>query len=295
MYSLQDLKMQRCFAAISPKAKRILEIGCGDGTYIRAVKNRYEAAETFGCDINIDGIREALLKGDGTKYLTCDAVSLPYKDETFDMIIIIDVLEHILDIKSALKEIYRVLKKGGELYCNIPCEGQPFTLHWFFWKLKLPGYKLKEEICGHVQRFTFDTVIHLIRLSNFEINSIEFMYHPIGQISDMFTHILKGIEIKILSWIPLNIKQKIISIYKQYKTNEKDTQDFLILVPLIFEEIRNDYRRSPLLILFVTILILLRISYRVISMPLNFLGYYESKMFHKTKIAMSIDIVCKKY
>jgi len=294
MYSLQDLKMQRCFAAIKPEAKRILEIGCGDGTYINAVKHRYATAETFGCDINIDGITQAQKKDGETKHLVCDAVFLPYKGETFDMIIIIDVLEHILDIKSALREIYRVLKKEGKLYCHIPCEGQPFTIQWFLWKLRLPGHKLKEEICGHVQRFTFDTIDHLTKLNKFEINSIEYMYHPIGQISDIFIYIFRNIEIKILSWIPLDIKQKIINIYKRYKTNEKDNKIFSTLIPLIFEEIKGDYRKSPILIFFVIILILIRVSNRVISLPLSLLSYYESKLFHKQGLAMSIDVVCRK-
>jgi ubiquinone/menaquinone biosynthesis C-methylase UbiE len=46
-----------------------------------------------------------------------------YPDEYFDRILAIHVLEHLPDLPNALKEIYRILKKGGTLSVVIPCEG----------------------------------------------------------------------------------------------------------------------------------------------------------------------------
>jgi len=45
---------------------------------------------------------------------------LPFKDNTFDEIRCISVLEHVKDVSVTMKEFYRILKKGGKLVLNIP-------------------------------------------------------------------------------------------------------------------------------------------------------------------------------
>ena len=53
----------------------------------------------------------------GLNHLVCaDAMQLPFEPGTFDAIVSMDVLEHIPDDALALREFYRVLKPGGELY-----------------------------------------------------------------------------------------------------------------------------------------------------------------------------------
>lgn len=49
-----------------------------------------------------------------------DITDIPYKDEMFDFIMCTHVLEHVEDDKKAMKELYRVLKKGGNALINVP-------------------------------------------------------------------------------------------------------------------------------------------------------------------------------
>jgi SAM-dependent methyltransferase len=48
------------------------------------------------------------------------AESLPFKDECFSVELSQEVLEHVQDLTSVVREMYRVLRKGGRLYCQVP-------------------------------------------------------------------------------------------------------------------------------------------------------------------------------
>ena len=310
LHGMQDLKIERCLHAITSPTKSILEIGCGKGTFISSAKYHHPAVDAFGCDIDCEIIRYASDKEKGIHYVCCDALFLPYKDNSFDTIIIIDVLEHIQAVEAVLQEIQRVLRKGGTLYCHVPCEGEYFTLHWFLWKCKLPGYKLKEDICGHIQRFTFGNIIHLMKQSGFRIDSMEYMYHPIGQIQDLFgwflrDHFLQWIHNTILRILPSDIehivKDLFNHLYKQYKDDKKK---ILIHIPSVFRNMRTDHKSlsKSRFIMSMTIAMIVIIMYgliriTLISVPcklLDYASYYESKVFHKSRLALGIDIVCKK-
>lgn len=51
-----------------------------------------------------------------------DICNLPFDDESFDWILCNHVLEHIPDDKKAMEELYRILRKGGKLICQIPLD-----------------------------------------------------------------------------------------------------------------------------------------------------------------------------
>ncbi len=57
--------------------------------------------------------------------INADAVHLPFKSATFDAVISIAVLEHLKEPQQSIGEMYRVLKKGGEIYVEVPFL-QPF-------------------------------------------------------------------------------------------------------------------------------------------------------------------------
>jgi ubiquinone/menaquinone biosynthesis C-methylase UbiE len=92
---------------------KILEIGCGVGlfaNYLTLLKN----VEYVGIDINSKAILYAkrLRKLD---FIKCNAENLPFKEKVFDIVIGIDILHHC-NTKLAIKEVSRVIKKGG--YCG---------------------------------------------------------------------------------------------------------------------------------------------------------------------------------
>jgi SAM-dependent methyltransferase len=100
--------------------ERILDIGCGDGSYYPVIRDQLPDARYIGVDIepgmleNHEGRRAAhgMCIGAG------DALRLPFSDSSFDVVMMNHMLYHIADIASVLDEARRVLKSDGVLIAS---------------------------------------------------------------------------------------------------------------------------------------------------------------------------------
>jgi phospholipid N-methyltransferase len=106
--------------SIFSKDSLVLEAGCGVGAQTKILAAKNPDTNFISVDLSEDSIREAqaMIKSFGinnVKLKQADIYNLPFKDETFDSVIICFVLEHLLNPLQALKETKRVLKKGGTL------------------------------------------------------------------------------------------------------------------------------------------------------------------------------------
>ena len=93
---------------------RILDLGCGVGDFI----SNYDGI--VGVDINVECVNFCLSKGLDVRLMDQD--KLPFDDNSFDSIILDNVLEHISEPNYLLKEIERVLVPNGVLIVGVPCE-----------------------------------------------------------------------------------------------------------------------------------------------------------------------------
>ncbi len=164
-----------------PVDGKILEVGCGAGQFIRAIKNICPASHCYGCDISHRAIAEAGKRGDGVEYAVSQPGHIPYADSSFDAILIFDVLEHVENPALLLGEISRVLKPGGILYCFVPCEGDNLSLwHW----LDMAGLKkdVTRIFAGHINYFSREQISSIFRESNFQIRQLRYSEHLLGQL-----------------------------------------------------------------------------------------------------------------
>lgn len=102
------------------KNKKILEIGCGNGQLWLENKS-FIAGDIVISDISqgmVNDAKENTQILNNISYQCFDCQSMPYEDNTFDIIIANHVLFYVKDIDRALMEIKRVLKPGGYLYCT---------------------------------------------------------------------------------------------------------------------------------------------------------------------------------
>lgn len=102
------------------KGRKILDLGCGVGTF--ALEFAKMGNITIGFDFNekMISIGKELAEMQGIKqadFAIGEADNLPYEDETFDLVIASDIIEHLIPqvLQRALRQSFRVLKKGGTL------------------------------------------------------------------------------------------------------------------------------------------------------------------------------------
>ena len=119
----------------------ILDLGCAQG--ILSYHLRQKGGEWVSADQDFVNLKssQALLK---KNLIQLREGPLPFKDESLDMVVSLDYLEHLEDDQLCLEEIQRVLKKGGVLLLATPRSGRFFVLH----KIR-PFLGMKLEFYGH--------------------------------------------------------------------------------------------------------------------------------------------------
>lgn len=104
-----------------PRARpqRVLEVGVGEGEVARRVAARWPGVPYFGIDLPDDELA-ATWRGDGLTGSFADIARLPFPDASFDLILAIEVLEHVPDPDAALIELRRLAT--GALVLSVPRE-----------------------------------------------------------------------------------------------------------------------------------------------------------------------------
>jgi SAM-dependent methyltransferase len=110
-YEEQMLPLARAYLA---GARRVLDIGCGEGQLSRLAANEVDGVDAVvGVDPTAAQIREANRRGGGPAYVRAEAAALPFADGAFDAVVACLVFEHIEAVDEAIAEVGRVLAPGG--------------------------------------------------------------------------------------------------------------------------------------------------------------------------------------
>ena len=108
---------------------KILDVACGGGFLSNELaKHHYNVT---GIDLYDDALAVAKQHDETQKvnYLQSNAYALPFENESFDILCLMDFIEHIDDVPALLKESSRVLKKGGRIYFHTFNKN---LISWFF-------------------------------------------------------------------------------------------------------------------------------------------------------------------
>jgi len=100
------------------KRIKLLDLGCGTGELERFIFSYFPKASVCGVDPSHDCIKEVKYKNKKGHFLVGDSSNIPFKSKYFNAVLLSCVFHHIPVDKreGTLKEIHRVLKKGGWLF-----------------------------------------------------------------------------------------------------------------------------------------------------------------------------------
>ena len=144
----------------------ILDIGCYTGTIISSLA-QLGFQDVHGIDVDHSAVErgKTLYPQLGSRILEYSGATLPFPSESFDVVTMFDVIEHIPEVDKFLsREVWRVLKKGGSLlfqtpnkYTNIPWE---ILIHRSFSKYKSYHVSLQSyrSLCDVLEAAGFDEI-----------------------------------------------------------------------------------------------------------------------------------------
>lgn len=185
----------------------ILEVGCGDGTFLRQLlASSPEAKRVVGVDI-VDPqtiVPQDLLERPGSEWVTAYGHELPFPDDSFDLVCVAHVLHHLAPdfIEATLAEMKRVLKPGGEfMICEMfrdnQSDSQMSHVFYHHWAAEV------DRFCGvhHYHTFSRDELVEIVdslNLSDCEIDEYKEERSPEEEnqeISRILTKMEKSLEL----------------------------------------------------------------------------------------------------
>ena len=123
-----DKRLRVILDALSSGHERVLDAGCGAGEYVAALNAR--GVDTVGLEFSSEKVGQwrALHPGDD-RVIEGDIGAMPYPNNSFDLVIMNEVIEHVPNEKRALAEVARVLRSRGRLLILAPNRRYPFETH----------------------------------------------------------------------------------------------------------------------------------------------------------------------
>ncbi len=172
-YHFWRFRAIRHMLAVLPRNAKILDVGCGSGFAIeQSVKNRPDL-EVYGVDVAPNLIDYAQKYRPRFNFVLAKGEELPFDNETFDAILYLDVIEHLVNPGKSLDEARRALKPNGFTVILVVLEGHPvFQIIWKIW-LKMKG-KVWHD--AHLHIFTKENLKKLLNEHGFAIAKPQNLY-----------------------------------------------------------------------------------------------------------------------
>ena len=147
------------------KGASILEVGCGNGGVARYLSEKLRAKNYTAVDIDPKMIAQAESLTERNSRLifqAADFCNLPFDDKSFDAVVVMDVLHHLINWKKGIKEVHRVLKNGGKLLLR------EYSIETF--SVPVLGLIFR-HLLDHPYEFMFDQreLLSFIRKNGFDI------------------------------------------------------------------------------------------------------------------------------
>ena len=164
------------------EGKRILDIGCGVGAFVRRLREYSPAV--CGVDIDAENVRRGAEEVPNLGLAVGEY--LPFADGAFDVVLLHEVLEHVKNDRDTLTEARRVLAPGGKVVIFCPNRLYPFETHgvfvgkrYVFGNIPLVNYMpdaLRDRLVPHSRVYTWGRLKRAIRPSGLRVQVHSYVY-----------------------------------------------------------------------------------------------------------------------
>jgi SAM-dependent methyltransferase len=152
--SRNDLLLWVLANKVRQPINKFLEIGCGSGFVLSAIRRAYPTAELFGSEYHEEGLAHARQRVPDAMFSQLDATRMADR-ESFDVICAFDVIEHILQDELVLRNLFQALKPGGSVVITVP-------QHMWLWSAT-------DEVAFHVRRYSRRDMVQKIRSAGLHV------------------------------------------------------------------------------------------------------------------------------
>lgn len=142
---------------LNNKQNQILEIGCGTGGNLKILGYW---GKTLGLDNSEKALDFCKKKGLDNVFLG-NAEQMDFSNESFDLVVALDVLEHIKEDKKVVKEAWRVLKQNGYFIITVPA-------YQFLWSEH-------DKALIHYRRYAASDLANMLQKANFNIIKMSYL------------------------------------------------------------------------------------------------------------------------
>jgi len=195
-----------------PKGK-ILDLGCGDGDYSKRLKDL--GFDVIGGDIDVERFRYK----NEVKFKYCDITKkMPFADDTFDYVLMLEVIEHLRNPYEIIPEISRIIRKNGSLILSTP---NILNLKSRFRFIFEGSYEyFREPPLDQIENPK--EVIFNLHLVPYRYQELEYLLFSAGfKVCDIFTSVYEGFELAGL--VPVILLQAWL---KERRFRKKYTMDY---------------------------------------------------------------------
>jgi ubiquinone/menaquinone biosynthesis C-methylase UbiE len=188
--------------------KEILDVGCGSGWVAKHFIPK--GVKVHSLDISVTNPAKSIMNTPSENHfgIAADSFHLPFKDNSFTCVIASEIIEHVVDPAEFIKELFRIVKKGGELIITTPYKEKLFYYLCIHCNKKTPAYahihsfdekKLERLYTGEdIESFSYNTFGNkvLIYLRTYII----FQFFPfwLWRLKDRFANLIYNKPVHII-------------------------------------------------------------------------------------------------
>jgi len=170
-YDLKQMRYARFYnayvPAYVPAGKTVLDVGCSAGQLGRLLREE-KGCTVYGVDISLEAVRSAALVLHAAEVMDVEKDPLPFAGRRFEVILFVDVLEHLFNPEEVLKKFQNYLTPDGVMVISIPnVANVSIRLRLLMGRWEYTASGILDE--GHVRFYTLKTMRALFHACGLEI------------------------------------------------------------------------------------------------------------------------------